>query len=294
MAGAPMIGRIAGSSTVKTDNSLGQKITSNSPLGYITQNGQNYYLTGRENGMGTYQLDTLSGHLFDRFAPISGTEPYDLGVNEQYRTGIDLAGSRTGLNGATIAAVISAEADMVKGVWQADSYNSKSGAAGITQFLPNTWLGEAVKDGTYVNERARALGYIDDKNKILDRKSLLALRTDATTAIVAAAEYDKEIFDSLSTKRYKDGSSLIPTNLSADQTAQYLYLGHHEGAVGAAALLTGTISEKRAREKLFPQNVPKSQQTKYLNNNNDSYALAYTSFIWDYTKSHIKPSNFQR
>ena len=46
------------------------------------------------------------------------------------------------------------------GRWQVMSRNPRSSAAGLGQFLSGTWIGEAQRKGTYLNEVARTRGWI--------------------------------------------------------------------------------------------------------------------------------------
>jgi hypothetical protein len=144
--------------------------------------------------------------------------------------------------------------------------------------------------------------------RITDDKGLLALRTDPTLSIVAAAQYDAEVFSQL-TKR-----GLIPASLTQDQMAQYLYKGHHEGYEGARQMLSGTLPNDASTKRKFDQNVPEKKQQDYLNKYKEvtpnivkvlgvpvtigtkttyNYAKSYTSWLDDYTKRNIVPSRYR-
>ena len=186
----------------------------------------------------------------------------DLGSNERFRADIALAGFLAELPGdgimprAVVSSVINAEAGY--GTWNPNIENPKSKALGLTQFLKGTWRDQAIKSGTFLNLYAREAGYVNGK-RITDDKGLLALRTDPTLSIVAAAQYDAEVFSQL-TKR-----GLIPASLTQDQMAQYLYKGHHEGYEGARQMLSGTLPNDASTKRKFDQNVLEKKQQDYLN-----------------------------
>ncbi len=108
---------------------------------------------------------------------------YDLLLTKNiiYWDAIIAASKRSGLIPQAIAAVINAESAKKDGVWQPTSvaidYKKtkavktanklqgkpvgnemyyRSSAAGMTQFLNGTWMGETLKEGTYLNEKAKA------------------------------------------------------------------------------------------------------------------------------------------
>ncbi|EXU74654.1 LysM peptidoglycan-binding domain-containing protein [Erwinia mallotivora] len=118
---------------------------------------------------------------------------YDLqlGPNLHYWDQIIAASERSGIIPQSIAAVINAESAQDKeGVWNKDSVAISrektkaaktlkkqrgesaegvviyaSSAAGMTQFLNATWLDETFREGTYLNEQARARGILTNKPK---------------------------------------------------------------------------------------------------------------------------------
>jgi hypothetical protein len=276
--------------------SRSRTISSTSTAGMVSEAGKNYFLINRdESGLGVYQDIDLS-----RIATGAPSEPAGalrLGVNERYRAAIELAEARTGVPAATIAAVFSAEAATVRsgedrGLWDPNSYNEQSRALGLTQFLGTTWLGEATTRGTYLNEHARAAGLVDDRNRVTNQDALLDLRRDPTLSIVAAAEYDTRILRSLERQTQADGTPLIPRNLTDTDRAHLLYIGHHEGEAGARAVLTGEVSEDRARNTLMRQNMSRAQQTAYLAQNDGNAGRAYTQWLWDYTRTRVDPARF--
>jgi LysM domain. len=114
-----------------------------------------------------------------------------LGRNLEYWDQIIAASERSGIIPQSIAAMINAESAQINGVWNKNSVAISrektktakvlkeqrgestegvviyaSSAAGMTQFLNATWLGETFREGTYLNEQARALGVLADKPKL--------------------------------------------------------------------------------------------------------------------------------
>jgi len=180
------------------------------------------------------------------------TPDLDAGVlksNEIYRPAIDEAARRTGIPGAAVAAIISAEADSRDGVWDPNSRNPRSTALGLTQFLSSTWETEAERPGTLINEVARSNGWLDGQGRVQPgaRADLLALRTDPRLSIVAAAEYA-----SANLARLRQ-QNLIPADASAGDLAKLAYLAHQLGVGDAERFLKGEISEGRARTLLNSQ-----------------------------------------
>lgn len=174
-----------------------------------------------------------------------------LGVNERYRDALLLAQRRTGIDAAAIAGLINAEAARDRGGrWIADSYNEGSGARGLTQFLAGTWVDRATAAGTYLNEVAVQRGFVrrDENGRftVVNRQALLDLRNDPTASIVSAAEYGRDNLAGL------ERLGLLPTNMTDDQRARYMYYAHHEGFAGAVRLLTDSrnVTEDAARVAL--------------------------------------------
>ncbi len=174
-----------------------------------------------------------------------------LGANERYRDALLLAERRTGIDAAALAGLINAEASRERnGRWIADSYNRRSGASGLTQFLASTWVGRATTAGTYINEVAVERGFVrrDERGRfvIVNRQALLELRSNPTASIVSAAEYGRDNLRSL------ERLGLLPANMTDDQRARYMYYAHHEGLAGAVRLLTDsrTATEDGARRAL--------------------------------------------
>ena len=222
-----------------------------------------------------------------------GTDTLTLGANERYRADIEFAADRTGLPKAVIAAVINAEAAKdANGVWDPDSANGRSSARGLTQFLSSTWIGEATKPGTHLNQYARDAGYVDGNNQVVDghKQDLLDLRFTPRLAITAAAEYDHGIFSRL------EREGRIPAGAEDQDLARYLYIGHHEGLGGARQILppageSPSLSDSRAQQ-LFDANANDRTQQKYLQQNGNDVSQAYIAWLNDYIDYAVNPGDF--
>lgn len=258
-----------------------------------------------------------------------------LGVNERYREALLLAERRTGINAAALAALINAEASRDRsGRWVADSYNQRSHAAGLTQFLPRTWTDRATTAGTYLKELAVERGYVRRESggggfTVVNREALLELRNDPTASIVSAAEYGRDNLRSL--ERY----GVLPANMTDDDRARYMYYAHHEGMAGAVRLLTdsrgitedaarraltlglnsrtaaatrarqhgsyaaafGAWTEQRARY-LFPSQLdggPAARRTiERYVAQHGDYEHGYRAWLEDYTARQVRPENYRR
>ena len=163
----------------------------------------------------------------------------------------------------------------------------RSSALGLTQFLRDTWLAEAKRKGTLLNEKASALG--------LDERALLALRRDPLVSITAAAEYALANLAQLA-KEGVTPESLTAGNfplMSKDDAegnkAKLAYLAHHEGFAGALAVVRGTLKETRA-ESLLRTNTGK--RADELRANAATWKQAYIDWLFGYIRSRIVPAKF--
>lgn len=255
-----------------------------------------------------------------------------LGANERYRDALLLAQRRTGIDASALAGLINAEASRDRnGRWIADSYNARSGAGGLTQFLAGTWVGRATTAGTYLNEVAVERGFVRrDQNGrfvVVNRQALLDLRNDPTASIVSAAEYGHENLAGL------ERLGLLPADLTDDQRARYMYYAHHEGFAGAVRLLTDSrnvtedaarvaLVQGRGRQRalammrehgsyaaafrvwtderaryLFPTQLPgrdgRRTIDRYVAQHGD-YEHGYRAWLEDYTARQVRPENYRR
>lgn len=195
-----------------------------------------------------------------------------LGSNNTYRQWVKVAAQRAGLIPQAVAAVMNAEAAKDKaGKWKEDSKSPSSSATGMTQFLDGSWVSEAVRIGTYLNNKANKEGWLKQDAKggwcfvkqdgalvsgpELDRKlmklvtgkrtasdnnlqKLLNLRNEAEFAIMAAMDYAKVNLDSLAAKGYAVSS------LNDTEKARIMYLCHHLGLADATHFIQDDIPEE--------------------------------------------------
>lgn len=227
-----------------------------------------------------------------------------LGRNNVYADAIKLAAKRLGLIPQAICALIDCEAAKLsetiplldakgkprldkKGkpmttkiaeVWNANSGNAQSGAAGLTQFLASTWLGHVMVPGRYIHEQSKANGWIrqedvkgkgKNKDKVMGKQWMfvlsdgttttsplkhrndsqvqkcLAMRMDPTWSILAAADYGAANLALLKKKGFKIDA------LQDMDKAKLMYLMHHEGEGAGPAFISDTLAEtKEKKERL--------------------------------------------
>lgn len=184
----------------------------------------------------------------DQAVPVQ-SGPLSLGSNAGYQPLFEAAGARTGLSPALLAAIVGAEAESRNGVWDANSRNPRSSAAGLTQFLDSTWIGEAQRPGTYLNGVAQANGWLTLQGHIAPqaRESLLNLRFDPRAAIEAGADYARSNLDELRSR------GLIQGDADTQTQARAAYLAHHLGVADAARFLGQGIAPGRAATLLSAQ-----------------------------------------
>jgi len=222
--------------------------------------------------------------------PLAAAAPaLDLGKNSQYQDAIMSASQRTGMDPAAIASIVNAEAGKNKdGTWNAAATNPKSSARGLTQFLNGSWVEQAQKKGTALNEKAKELGMLDKKGKVIPEKKdeLLALRDDPPLSVTTAAEYAQQNLAQLN----KQG--LVPKNATDDEKAKLAYLAHHEGPGGAKKFLNGTLSKESAEKQMKANFSDKAQKDLLSKHNNDPVA-AYKDGLNQYIDKKIQPSNFR-
>jgi LysM repeat protein len=207
-----------------------------------------------------------------------------LGRNEGYREAILEASNRTGMAPQTVAAIIDAEASKVGGVWQANAKAGTSSATGLTQFLSGTWIGEATRSGSLLNQEAKALGLVDERNQVVDRSALLAARNDPRLSVLAGGDYARHNLSALR------ASGHIPADASPAAIAKYAYIAHHEGLGGARGFLTGDMSYLRAGT--FEANVPARQRDDYLGAAGGDQGNAYRNWLSDYIDRNIDVTRF--
>jgi hypothetical protein len=216
---------------------------------------------------------------------VPGAERLALAANEIYRAHILEAAARTGVDPAALAALISAEAAVRNGVWDAMSKAVSSSASGLTQFLDASWIEQAERPGTLLHEEARRLELLDDRGKVPPAASgpVLALRFNPRFAIVAAAEYGKQNLE------YLAGQGI--TARDDDERARLMYIAHHEGPGGARKVLDGSLDEARA-SRLLPIQVGVARAAQ-LQSQHGSAKAAYIAWLNEYAASKIQPGRFR-
>jgi hypothetical protein len=152
------------------------------------------------------------------------------------------------------------------------------------QFLPGTWIGEAQRQGSFLNGIARDLGYLDRQGHInpAHREQFLALRNNPRYSIWAGADYASHNLNALK----RDG---FLRNVSPAALARYAYLAHHEGLGGARSFLRGTGNDY---VRAFRQNVSPANQARYLAANNNDVGRAYRNFLSDYVDGRVDVSRY--
>lgn len=210
-----------------------------------------------------------------------------LGRNNIYREAIMLAAKRLGLIPQAICALIDCEAGkmstripltdsqglplkdkkgnprvtVVREVWNAQSGNAQSGAAGLTQFLASTWLDHVRRPGFYIHEQSVQHGWLKLETTKLGSqwafvlsngdtttapsshrndaniKQCLAMRLDPTWSILAAADYGNANLKLLKSDGFKID------NLSDMDKAKLMYLMHHEGESAGPAFINNTLGQ---------------------------------------------------
>ncbi|MCP4937129.1 MAG: hypothetical protein GY927_23710 [bacterium] len=225
--------------------------------------------------------------------PFSGNQStLDLGVNDVYRDAILEASDIVRLDPAALAALIDAEAGKVrtgpkKGQWDPKSFNSDSGASGLTQFLKKTWLERASDPDSKVNGAGKTKGFVTALNAVAagQESNLLILRFDPRLSIIAAAEYARINLTGL------EKSGHVSPDLGDDERARFMYLAHHEGLNGAQKFL---INDNSSSMSKFAKQVGATRAQQLTNAAGGDVALAYRRWLNGYMDKKIQPQKFRR
>lgn len=177
--------------------------------------------------------------------------------------------------------------------WDAKSFNADSNAAGLTQFLPLTWLYCILQPGFYISDKsieqkrqwlAQYSGkryfvnengkYLKKISKITNDKNIdecLRMRFDPEWSIMAAADYAQYNYNCLSSK-------INLGTLSDGEKIKIMYLMHHEGLMGGLDFITNNLNIKK---NTWRANVPNPdkwlKKAKY--NKNEAYRLFLADYI---------------
>ena len=219
--------------------------------------------------------------------------------NEKYRKILIASAKTHRVTPQILAALINAEASKLKtGEWNARAKAESSSAAGLTQFLAQTWLQVATDKRSAVNQMLKAKygfeqvgGHWDEKRYSIfgktgngktpiDSASVLALRYEPEFSIDAAAVYGLVNLDSLRQL------GLNVDSLAPEDMAKLMYIAHHEGAAGAAAVLLGKQTEERAAE-LLPGQVGSAKSKELASRFGGHFVKAYQYWLYCYTDSKI-------
>jgi hypothetical protein len=210
-----------------------------------------------------------------------------LGPNEIYRVHLLEAMHITGIDAAALAALIDAEASKLpSGQWNANSAAPGSSAVGLTQFLEDTWIDQAKRSGTILNQEAKTKGDITTGNEVADgrRAALLDLRLDPRLSIVTAAEYGLFNLNGLIK------ADVIDDSVGDDDKARFIYIAHHEGLSGATGFLKGTTLYTFSD---LVKQVGRSKAQQYVDIAGGDTTKAYHNWLNDYVDEHIQPSHFR-
>jgi hypothetical protein len=133
-----------------------------------------------------------------------------------------------------------------------------------------TWLEEGNRAGSYLNARARELGYLDRNGNIsnVHRDEFLNLRVNAHDSIIAAA-------DSVARNLELLRSRGLILDESPAALARYAYIAHHEGRTGAINFLQGNAISQSA----IASNLQEPVRGEYLRANGNDINRAYRAFL---------------
>lgn len=257
---------------------------------------------------------------------VVGLEEYTnnlkLGVNEEYRAAILAAAKRVNMPPQVLASVVNAECARDKtGKWVKDCKSKVSTATGMGQFLDGTWLGLATTQGNYLFDKAKELGYIEEKKidkknkkgvvvssksvwsvKVFSKGKLLDLRKDPETMLTMIGQYGLANLTSLKQAQHKYNQKekkreLVDPALNIDgaglsqvEIARLMYLCHFLGAGDARKFIRNTMSEERAKKIFNAQGLPEKEIKKYLKMNDNKYTKAFRDWWNSYNRQRIDPN----
>lgn len=258
-----------------------------------------------------------------------------LGQNNIYREAILKAAKHCNMSPQAIAALIDAEAAKItirvplkhsdgrpvldkrgKPItrsigtqWDPKSWNKDKrtgdGAAGLTQFIPGTWLAHGMSRAYYLHQLFKDRGWVREETNKKGRKNIVFLLSDGTTtekplahkgdsaviaclnarfqptlSIMAAADYAKYNLAALANKGFKTGA------LTDRDKAKLMYLMHHEGEGNGPRFIRNALdelSEQKMRHIFLRQlgDKPAAMETRIVRSHGDVYQ-AYRQWLVDY------------
>jgi hypothetical protein len=269
-----------------------------------------------------------------------------LDANCKYRDFVIGAAARAGVEPQAVAAIMNAEAAKLvevqtrpvfakgkpiknqdgspkmktarvsTGEWDPKSASSKSSARGMTQFLDGTWVGMAVTQGTFLNQKATGSGFIakdvagadvfkfeDGKTEPLTSKNimrhvvgrahandsnvqaLLDLRYDAEAAIYTAVDYASQNITALKKRGFQIDS------LNSSEKAKMMYASHHLGPGDVSDFILENISESHATTLLEAQ-IGSTKAAERANVEGNSYVAAHRHWLDGFIQEKITPKAF--
>lgn len=235
--------------------------------------------------------------------------------NEQYRKLILASAERYEISPHALAALIHAEAAKDRhGTWNKDSQNRVTSAAGLAQFIELTWLDQATKPGSMVNQKIKEK--IDFSKLVVERNSrgshfryglqsiegtgknqtkipleesvmeeVLKLRFDPEVSIDTAAFYGQQNLRMLQKNGFNIGG------ISETDAARVIYFLHHEGPTGALELLKGSLKPDDAQDKLKDQ-IGVKDAVAYIRRFDNDPVKAYLDWLLKYVDTHINVVHF--
>ncbi|WP_066723412.1 peptidoglycan-binding protein [Sphingomonas pituitosa] len=209
-----------------------------------------------------------------------------LGNNARYADTLAAAEARSGVPSSALAAIINAEAGKGQdGSWNPLSRNPRSSAAGLGQFLSGTWQTLAEQGGTWLNEVARARGWLKDNGKVdpSRRSELLALRYDPKASILTIADMARNNLQHFE-------SAGLNVRADSETLAKAAYLGHHLGLGDAKKFLAGNIDSARARQLLTAQ-IGGSAAEQRIASAGDA-TRAHRKWLLEFIDRHVQPDKF--
>lgn len=215
-----------------------------------------------------------------------GTGSLSLGANTRYADTLAAAEARSGVPASALAAIVDAEAGKGRdGSWNPLSRNPRSSAAGLGQFLSGTWQTLAEQSGTWLNDVAKARGWLKENGRVdpSRRSELLALRYDPQASILSVADMARNNLQHLE-------SAGLNVRADSETLAKAAYLSHHLGLGDARKFLAGNIDAGRARELLAAQ-VGGSAAQQRIASAGDA-TRAHRQWLLDFIDRHVQPDKF--
>lgn len=202
----------------------------------------------------------------------------------------------------------------IREVWNPNSANSRSSAAGMTQFLAGTWLGLALSPGFYIHEQSVAKGWVREVKPAKGKarqvfvlangtttdkpyshkndtnvQACLAMRMDAYWSIQAAADYGNANLKLL------EGAKFKIKGLSDIDKAKLMYLMHHEGDPDGPRFIRNELAKggletlrKKFEQQLGPKGVDLAHEL--IDRAGGDVEVAYRAWLVDFIDPRFNAS----